>query len=88
MADDSKQYSLKDIETQLLNVFQQQQSVMLSNLLSFIAIERLAYTVTANTRFQLDPEFKKMTINEVEPAVAEQPKQELGVIDEAPKGKK
>lgn len=80
---DSKEYSLKELETQLLNVFQQQQSVMLSNLLSFIAIERLAYNVTPNTRFELSPDFKKLTVTEVEPAP-----EDTGVVTEAPKDKK
>ena len=81
---DAKEYSLKEIETQLLYVFQQQQSVLLSNILSFIAIERLAVNVDANTRFELSPDYKKITINQVE----ETPAEEAGVIESAPvKGK-
>lgn len=83
-----KHYDLKEIEVQLLNVFQQQQSVMLSNILSFIAIERLAFNVTANTRFELSPDFKKITITEVEPEQAAESAQELGVIDQPAKEKK
>lgn len=80
---DAKEFSLKEIETQLLYVFQQQQSVLLSNILSFIAIERLAVTVDGNTRFELSPDYKKITITQVEPEA------EAGVIETAPvKGKK
>lgn len=82
----AKEYSLKSIETQLLNVFQQQQSVLLSNILSFIAIERLAYEVTANTRFELAPDYTKVTVSEVEP---ETPAEDTPtVVTEPPKDKK
>lgn len=76
---DSKEYSLKGIETQLLQVFQQQQSVLLSNLLSYFAIERLAYDVTPNTRFEISPDFTKLTIAEVVP------EEDTGVVTEPPK---
>lgn len=49
-----KTYGLKPIEQQLLHTQRDSYFNTLSNLLSFIAIERLAYTVTENTRFQWD----------------------------------
>lgn len=60
----SKQYSLKAIETQLLNTVMQQQATMLSNLCSFIAIERLNMTVTENTRFEINDGATEITISE------------------------
>lgn len=49
-----KQFGLKSIESQMLQVLQDQYFNTLSNFLSFIALERLAYHVTPNTRFRWD----------------------------------
>lgn len=70
-----KQYSFKPIETQLLQTIIQQHQALLSNMLSFIAIERLAVSVSADTRFELDPDLKGVTISEPEPE---------GIIETAP----
>lgn len=64
----SKEYSLKPLETQLLATTQQQFQVLVSNLLSFIAIERLAYTVTEKTQFAVSPDFTSVSISEKEDA--------------------
>jgi hypothetical protein len=48
-----KKFSLKKIEIQMLEVLQQQYFSTLSNFLSFIALERLAYTVTPKTQFKI-----------------------------------
>lgn len=68
---EEKQYSLKNIETQMLQVLQEQYFTTLSNFLSFIALERLAYQVTANTRFRWDVD--KLYIWEDETVTPEQP---------------
>lgn len=62
----TKEFSLKPIETELLRVLLQQQGSLMSNTLSFIAIERLAVTVGPGTRFNLAENLDKVTITEVE----------------------
>jgi hypothetical protein len=74
-----KKFSLKPIETQLLQVINQQHSNMLSNALSFFAIERLAVPVDANTRFDLSEDMKEITITQVEP-----PAEDIGLIEQPP----
>lgn len=51
-----KEYQLKPIETQLLGVANAQFQTMLSNLLSFVAMERLAIKVDAQTRYEIAPD--------------------------------
>ncbi len=48
------EYSIKPIELRLVETLQQTYFQNLSNVLSFIAIERLAYNVTENTRFRIE----------------------------------
>lgn len=79
-----KQYSLKPIETALLTAKQQTFQADLSNLLSFIATERLAVNVTPATQFQLSEDLKEITVIENE---AETPEGEI-VTDVSEKGKK
>lgn len=74
-----KKYSLKPIESQLLQVINQQHSNMLSNVVSFIAIERLATPVDANTRFDLSEDLKEITITQAEP-----PAEDAGIIEQPP----
>lgn len=62
----SREYSLKPIETQILVETQKQFQVLVSNLLSMIAIERLAYQVTPETQFSISPDFKTVAISEPE----------------------
>lgn len=75
-----KTFNLKGSETNYLRI---QQNALLSTFLSFVAGERLGIQVTANTRFELNPEMTEVVIHE-KPAQAEEP----GVVTEAPKGKK
>lgn len=49
-----KQFSLKPIELQMVNVLQSTYFTTLSNFLSFIALERLAYSVTEHTKFRIE----------------------------------
>jgi hypothetical protein len=49
----AKQFSLKPIEAQMVNTINQQSIAAMSNFLSYIALERLGYTVTENTQFEL-----------------------------------
>jgi hypothetical protein len=79
---DSKQYSLKAIETQMLQTTNQQMTVIMSNLMAMIAIERLAYDVTPNTRFVFNDELTQVTISE------DIPQEDAGMVTEVPKGKK
>lgn len=81
---ESKEYGLKGIESQLLTIIVNQHQALLSNVLSFIALERLAVQVTPQTQFQLSDDFTKVTITETEP-----PAEDAGIIEQAPsKGKK
>jgi hypothetical protein len=57
-----KEFGLKDIELRLVETLQQTYFQNLSNVLSFIALERLAYPVTENTRFRIEE--KKLFIHE------------------------
>lgn len=72
-----KTFSLKPIEKQLLDTQRESYFNSLSNVLSFIAIERLAYRVTQDTRFKWDED--KLEIWE-EPAIVP----EAEVIEPAP----
>lgn len=63
-----KQFNLKPIETQLLSATQAQFQTLASNVLSFIAIERLAYTVTEKTQFSVSQDFTTVAISEKEDA--------------------
>lgn len=49
-----KRYDLKPIEQQMIKVLQDTYFTTLSNFLSFIALERLAYSVTGNTKFRIE----------------------------------
>lgn len=62
---ETKKFSLKPIEQQMLKVFQETYYTNLSNFLSFIALERLSYPVTQNTKYQVDN--GELSITEVEP---------------------
>ncbi len=74
MGDDTtKTFNFKGIETQMLNVILQQQQVMLTNFLSFIAMERFAYQVTPATRFELATDLKSVKVSEIEEKPAETP---------------
>ena len=77
-----KQFSLKPIETQMLNVIQQQHGALLSNMLSFFAIERLAVTVDQNTAFQLNDDMTEVVITQNPPKEEIPP--EAGVVDTVP----
>lgn len=75
--DNKKTFSLKPIEQQLLHTQQESYFNSLSNILSFIALERLAYHVTENTRFKWDED--KLEVWEDEPQTPE-----AEVIETAP----
>lgn len=81
---DAKTYSLKEIEINLINLTQQQWQVAVSNILSFIALERLAYNVTENTQFTI--EGTNLIISEKE--AAPEPEQPESPIAQAAKGDK
>ena len=65
----SKQFTLKPIETQVLLVEQQLFQSSISNIISMIAVERLGYEVTQNTKFNLSDDLKTLTISEDEEGV-------------------
>ncbi len=62
------QYSLKDIEAQYLRTMIESHQAQLSNFLTLTAVERLAYKVTVNTKFNILPGAKSLEIWEEEPA--------------------
>lgn len=64
---DKKEYQLKDIESRLLLVAQQQYQALLSNLLSFIALERLAVKVDEHTAFELKSDLTGFTMWQNDP---------------------
>lgn len=70
---EEKQFSLKDIELQMVQNMHNRANQSLFDYFSFVALERLAYTVTENTRFRVDN--GKLYISEVEPQ-SEQPTNE------------
>lgn len=65
---EEKTFSLKDIELQMVQNMHNRANQSLFDFFSFIALERLAYTVTENTRFRVDD--GKLYISEVEPQPA------------------
>jgi len=62
---ETKTYSLKAIDNQMLNVLQQTYFTNLSNFLSYIALERWAYPVTERTTFKVED--GKVIIAEADP---------------------
>lgn len=72
-AKDRKEYSLKDVEIQMLNTIEGLKQTAMSNFVSYLLMERVAYPVTANSRFEID--FQKKVINVWEEAA--EPKAEV-----------
>lgn len=70
-----KEYSLKDVEVQMFSTIDGLKQTAMSNFASFILIERMAYPVTANSRFEID--FAKKSIKVWEEAPAEEAKAEV-----------
>lgn len=69
----TKEFSLRPVEMNLLNIAQQQ---TMSLLLSYIAGDRLAYQVTPNTQFKV--EGNKLFITEGEPEGSKEKENEDG----------
>jgi hypothetical protein len=76
-------FSLKEVEAQLLRVTHQQMMNIITNEMALIAIERLNYQVTEQTRFEFNADMSEVEITE-----AEVPTEEAGIVTEAPKEKK
>lgn len=70
---DKKDFSLKPAESNLLIYVKNHQEAIFSGLISTIAMDRLAYKVTENTKFTLSEDFSKMTVEEVETPKEESP---------------
>lgn len=51
---EEKQFSLKESEMRMLMGIEELKNQQMSLFLSFIAMERMAYTVTLNTRFRVE----------------------------------
>lgn len=64
---EAKTFSLKAMDGNYLNFIRQQANDSQSVYLSMIASDRFAYTVTNNTKFELNPELTQMTLTELEP---------------------
>lgn len=62
--DNEKEYTLKPIEVNLLTAIQQSHQAQMSNVVSFIALERIAYKVTEQTQFRVEGD--KLYIHEAE----------------------
>lgn len=52
--DNEKQFSLKPIQEQMVATIQQQFQAIISNYMSYLAIENWGYNVTENTRFRIE----------------------------------
>lgn len=63
---ETKKYGLKEIETSMLKVMVSQHQALLSNFISFIAIERLAIKVTDKTQFNLASDMSAIEVYEPE----------------------
>lgn len=66
MSDTKKEYQLKEIESQLLGVATQQYHNLVSNLLSYVSIERLAHPINERTRYELSVDLKSFKVWEEE----------------------
>lgn len=62
---ESKQFSLKRNETELLIFTKQHSDAIFSGLLSNLAADRLAYQVTERTQFSLEDNMTKLVITEL-----------------------
>lgn len=65
---DAKEYGLKPIDIQMINTIQQQANVALSNFISFVVMDRMAYPVDTQTRFEVDNDKNAVKVWQ-EPAV-------------------
>lgn len=77
---ETKKFSLKPIEINLLNGAVQQHQATMANILSFISIERLAYNVTERTQFNV--EGNVLTISELpadQPLPGQEQQPDVGV---------
>lgn len=52
--EDEKTFSLKQIEQRVIGNINERHNAEILDMLSFIAVERLAYNVTALTQFRID----------------------------------
>lgn len=75
--DKTKTYSLKPAETNMLRFIHNHQQAIFSGVLSTISIDRLAYHVSENTKFELNGDFTQLRLTEMPPAetVAPTPEQ-------------
>ena len=79
--DNTKTYSLKPAETNMLRYVHSHQQAIFSGILSTVAIDRLAYHVSENTKFELNGDFTELKLSEM-PApetVAPTPEQSAAV---------
>lgn len=72
---DGQKYSLTGVETQLLKVTQMNFQTVLSNEMAMIAVQRLNYPVSQNTRFVFNDDMTEVTISE------DEPKEDTGVVE-------
>lgn len=79
---DEKQFALKQIEQQMLQGYESSYFQALSGFLSFIALERLNYQVTSNTKFRVERD--QLFISE---ALPPEPTPEIDVAGKPEAGK-
>lgn len=65
--DNSKEFNLKEIETNILLGIQQQFAQINALVLSYIAVDRLAYPINQNSQFELSVDMKVLKIKEATP---------------------
>lgn len=61
----AKEYGLTHSESDLLRFIQQHQQAIFASVLSTIARDRLSYSVTERTQFNLTADFKRVQIGEL-----------------------
>lgn len=71
--DNSKTFNLKPSESNLLRFTHEHQQAIFSGILSTVAMDRLGYAVSEHTKFELNGDFTKIKLSELEPPKGESP---------------
>lgn len=80
---ESKTFSLKAHETNLLAFTQQHQQAIFSGILSTIVADRFGYQPTSNTKFTLNENLTEIVIEEIEPEKPSNPPTEDSAVKAA-----
>lgn len=71
----TKEFGLKDIDLQMINTINGLAQTSMSNFASFVLMDRFAYQVTGNSKFEIDFEKKSIKVWEEEQRVEPAPEQ-------------